>query len=180
VLAEDTAVGARKEDIASSVLSRVPAAEDIASLLGDVREDVGADVPAAEGVEAPVGFDGRDLRVVVVEVVVDGAGQVGRDAVAEKDREDAVLLRVCVRLVEGDEDEGVLHEARVVEHWLEEVAHPRSGGGDGGVVAVGGHVWCDDWTVLECALRRDVPGCTYTSIVEGRSPRGRCRTRSSS
>jgi len=144
VVAENTRVRAGEQDVTVGVLGRVPSTENIAGLLGDVLEDVGADVPSAERVEAPVGFDGRDLGVVVVEVVVGRAGQVAWNTVAEEDGKDAVLLCVGVALVKGDEDESVLHEAGVVEHWLEEVPHPGSGSGDGGVVTVGGHVRGDD------------------------------------
>ena len=113
-----------------------PLPEFIARLGCHQRKDVGADVPAAEGVQAPVGFDGGDLGVVVVIVGVCGADEVAGDGVAEEDGHDVVLLRVGFVFVEGDEDEGVVHEVFVCEEWLHEVTDPGAGKRDGGVVAV--------------------------------------------
>ena len=65
-------------------------------LAGHEVEHVGADVPAPEGGEAPVGLDGGELRVVRVERVVLGAVQLGGDRVAQEDGKDAVGLFVGV------------------------------------------------------------------------------------
>jgi len=113
-------------------------------VLGDVAEDVGADVVAAEGVGVPVGLDGGNLGVVVVEVGVGGADKLRGDGVTEKDREGPVLLRVRAVLVEGDQDHGVLHEVLVIEERLEEGLEPGTSCADGGVVSIAGHVWCDE------------------------------------
>lgn len=88
----------------------------------------------------PVGLDGGELGVVVVVVVVGGSHEVLGDGVPEEDAEDAVLDGVGLVLVEGDEDQGVVEEARVLEEGLEEGSEPDPGHGDGGVVTVGGHV----------------------------------------
>ena len=114
----------------------LPLPEPIARLSRDGRKDIRANVPAAEGVQAPISFNGGDLGVVVVVVGVYGADEVLRDGVAEEDGHDVVLLRVGDVFVEGDEDEGVVHEVFVFHEWLEEAADPGSGDGDGGVVAV--------------------------------------------
>nr|POF15493.1 hypothetical protein CFP56_48688 [Quercus suber] len=119
-------------------------AHDVAGLLGDEVEDVGAHVPSTERVEMPVGLDRAELGVVVVEVRVGGShGRFG-DGTAEEEAEDPVAAGVGVVLVKGDQDEGVLHEVRVVEQGLEEVASPGAGGGDRGVVSVRGHVGRDE------------------------------------
>jgi len=51
-----------------------PCPQPVAGLGSHGREDVGAHVPAAQGVQVPVCFDGGDLGVMVVVVFVDGAG----------------------------------------------------------------------------------------------------------
>lgn len=66
------------------------------------------------------------------------------DGIAEENAEDLVLDGVGFVFVEGDEDEGVLHEMGVVEQGFEEGPEPLTGDGDGGVVAVGGHVGGDE------------------------------------
>lgn len=101
-------------------------------------KDIGADVEAAERVQVPVSFDGGNLAVVVIVGGIAGADQVRGNGVAEQDGEDAVLDRVGLVFVEGDEDEGVLHEVLVVEEGVEEGAQPFTGDGYGGVVAVRG------------------------------------------
>lgn len=115
-----------------------PGADLVAGGVGHDLPHVGADVPAAEGVEAPVGADRGDLRVVVVEVGVGGADVLLGHGVAEQDADDAVLLGVGRVLVEGDQDEGVIHEALVVQQGLEEVASPGAGDGDRSVVGIRG------------------------------------------
>lgn len=143
---EDAGIAGVEVDVRERRHAR-PAAQLIVRVLSNVAEDVGADVVAAEGVRVPVGLDGRDLRVVVVEVRVGGADEVGGDGVAEEDREGAVLLRVRAVLVEGDQDKSVLHEVLVGEERLEEGAQPDTGGSvgaDGSVVRVARHVRGDE------------------------------------
>lgn len=62
----------------------------VAGLLADKVEDVGTNVPAAEGVQVPVGFDSGDLGVVVVVVRVRSADEAVVDGITKKDGEDAV------------------------------------------------------------------------------------------
>lgn len=88
----------------------------------------------------PVGFDGGDLRVVVVVVIIGGAHEVIRDGVTKKDAEDAVLDSVGLVLVEGDEDEGIVHEMLVVQQRGQEGLQPLASNSDGGVMAIRGHV----------------------------------------
>ncbi len=71
--------------------------------------------------ETPVGLDGGDLAVVVVEVVVGGADELLGHDIAEEDADDLVLLGVGRVLVEGDEHEGVVHETLVVEQGSRKV-----------------------------------------------------------
>ena len=112
----------------------------VAGLLSDEIEDVGADVETTQSVQVPVCFDGADLGVVVVPVLVGGSDELVRDGIAEHQAENAVALGVGFALVEGDEDEGAVPEAGffVVDQGLEEVAAPFSGDGDGGVVSIAG------------------------------------------
>ena len=63
--------------------------------------------------KTPVRFDGGDLGIVGVEIGVGCADEGGGDGVAEEDSHDAVLFGVGFGFVEGDEDEGVLHEVLV-------------------------------------------------------------------
>lgn len=132
---EDGRVGAR-----GGVIGRV----DVAGLLGDEAEDIGANVPAAEGVQVPVGLDGGQLRVVVVEVGVRGALGGFRHGTTEKDAEDAVADAVGVVLVEGNENQGAVHEVAVGKQRLQKAAGPLAGDGHRGVVAVRGHVRGDE------------------------------------
>ena len=111
-----------------------PAAQLVVRVLGDIAEDVGADVIAAENVGIPVRLNGSNLRVVVVEVGVGGADKVLGDGVAEKDREGPVLLGVRAVLVEGDQNHSVLHEVLVLEERLEESSEPGTSCADRGVM----------------------------------------------
>lgn len=121
-----------------------PATQLVIRVLGNIAEDIGAHIIAAESVGIPVGLNGSNLRVVVVEVGVGGADKVLGDGVAEKDRESPVLLGVRAVFVEGDQNHGVLHEVLVVEKRLEESSEPGTSRADGGVMCVAGHVWCDE------------------------------------
>lgn len=124
----------------------------VTSLVGDELENVGTDIPATEGVQAPVGLDGGDLRVMVVELWVVGADKVGWNGVTEEDREDAVTNSVGVVLVKGDENGSLLHEVGVVEERLHEVADKLASNGDRRVVAIVGHVWGDEHPLWELVV----------------------------
>ena len=87
-------------------------------------------------VEAPVGLDGGNLRVVVVVVAVGGADKVLGHGVADQDRQHAVLDGIGLVLVESDEHQRVLHELRVLEQRGDEVRGPGAGGRHRGVVAL--------------------------------------------
>lgn len=138
VLVQRAGVAAVHEDL--GVVSRGfgPVADVVAGLLSDKVVDVGADVEATESVQVPVCFDGAELRVVVVPVLVGGPDELLRDGVAEDQAEDAVALGVGFAFVEGDEYEGAVPEAGlfVIDQRFQEVAAPFSGDGNGGVVAV--------------------------------------------
>ena len=121
----------------------------IARLVADELEDVCTDVPAAEGVQAPVRLDRRDFRVVGIEGGIGGALQGLGDSVAEEDGVDFIRLRISFVFVEGEEDEGVLHEVLVREEGGEEAVGPGAGKGDVGVVAVVGHVGRDKHPLRE-------------------------------
>jgi hypothetical protein len=94
----------------------------------------------AAGQDVPVGFDGGDLRVVVVVVVIAGSLEVLRDSVTEENAEDLVLDGVGLVLIEGDQDKGFVHEVLVLKEGSQEGLQLDTGNGDGGVMAVGGHV----------------------------------------
>lgn len=87
-LTEDGLIGAGHLGLGTDV---------VAGLLANEVEDVSADVPAAEGVQVPVGFDGGDLGVVVVVVRVLGADEAVMDGVTKEDGEDAVADGVCTK-----------------------------------------------------------------------------------
>lgn len=52
--------------------------------------------------------------------------------------------RLLTVLVKSQEDQGTLHEVFVGEEGLEEATRPGAGDGDGGVMAVRGHVGSDE------------------------------------
>jgi hypothetical protein len=130
----------------------------IPGLLSDKVEDVGADVEAAQGVKVPVCFDGAELGVVVVPVLVGGSDEFLGNGIAEHYAEDAVALGVGLAFVEGDEDESAAPEAGffVVDQGFKEVAAPFSGDGDRGVVPIASLrkcqsvLYCDVWSLLPC------------------------------
>ena len=57
---------------------------------------------------------------MVVIGVVGGADDGGGDAIAEEKREHAVLRRIGVVFVKGEEDESVFVKGRVGQEWGEE------------------------------------------------------------
>lgn len=117
---------------------------DVAGLVSNDLEDVGHAVPAAEGWKPPVYRDGGDGGVVVVEGRVSGTLKSVRDDATEKDGEDVVMLGVGLVLVEGEDDERVVHEIAVVQQRLEEVTGPGASKGDIGVMAIVGHIGGDE------------------------------------
>lgn len=120
---EDTGVGV-VEVAVSEIWLRVPGSQSVSGVGSDVGEDICADVPAAESVEIPVGLDGGDLGVVVVEVGVSSTHKMLGDSITEENTENAVLDGVGLVLVEGDEDQGALHEVLVVQQRGQEVLEP--------------------------------------------------------
>ena len=97
---------------------------------GDVGEDVGAHIPATKGVEAPVSLDRGDLRVVVVEVVVEGANKVIWYGVTDEDAEYVVSDGVCLILIESDQYQSIIHESAVSKKGSKEVLKPYTRNGD--------------------------------------------------
>lgn len=96
------------------LVGRLPLAQRVARLLGNPVVDIGTDIPSAKSREIPVGRDGGDLRVVVVEVVVGGANQLLGEGIAQQDAKDLVVLGVGLVLVKGQKDKGVVHEVGVL------------------------------------------------------------------
>lgn len=129
---------------ALKLLLRRPLADLVARLLANHLEDVGADVPTSKGGEIPVGLDGGNLRVMVVEAVVGGADKVLGNGIADEDGEDVVLDSVGLVLIPGDQDERVVHEVLVLHERPQERTAPSTGDSSRGVVAVGGHVGGDE------------------------------------
>jgi hypothetical protein len=136
VVAEGAVERAVEEVAAVRAGSSVPGSVLVSSLVSDEGEDVGTDIPATQSVQVPVGLDSADLRVVVVELSISGADELLGNSVTENDAEDTVLEGVSVRLVESDQNQGVLHEMLVVEKGLQEVASPGTSSSDTRVVAV--------------------------------------------
>ena len=136
---EDTSVRGVKETVIER-WSSGPLAESVASVGSDLLEDVGTNIPTPKGVEVPVGLNGGEFGVVIVEVGVGGADEVIGDGVTEENGEDAVLNGVGFVLVEGDEDEGILHEIGVIQEGGKEGLEPLSGNGDRGIMSIRGHV----------------------------------------
>lgn len=140
VTAEDTAVALVPvvvlEDVAGDLAA--PLANLVTSLGANEAPDVGTDVPTAEGVEIPVGLDGRKLGVVVVEGVVLGADELLGNGRAEEDTGDVVALEgVLAVSLPGDVDQGAaVVELGVLEERLDEAAGPVARDRDVGVVAV--------------------------------------------
>jgi hypothetical protein len=116
--------------------SSIPRGVLVTSLVSHEGEDVGTNVPAAKSVQVPVSLNSTDLRVVVVELGISSADELLRKSITEKETEDTVLEGVSVRLVESDQNKGVLHEVLVVEKRLQEVASPGTSSGDTSIVAV--------------------------------------------
>ena len=107
---------------------------------------------------------------MVVEGGVGGALEGFGDGAAEEEGEDFVGGGVGVDLVEGEDDERVLHEVLVGEERSEELLGPGGGVGDGGIMAVVGHVRGDERPlrelfVLELRLKVD-------EALNGASARG--------
>ena len=138
LLVERSSIAAVVEDLRVIASHISVVANVVAGLLSDEIEDVGADVETTQSVQVPVCFDGADLGVVVVPVLVGGSDELVRDGIAEHQAENAVALGVGFALVEGDEDQSAVPEAGllVVYQRLEEIAAPLSSNGDGGVVTI--------------------------------------------
>lgn len=122
------------------LVGRLPLADRIASLLGNPVVNIGTDIPSAKSGEIPVGRDGSNLGVVVVEVVVGGANQLLGKGIAKQDAKDLVVLGVGLVLVKGQKDKGVVHEVGVLKEGFEEVTDPAASSSNVGVVTVRGHV----------------------------------------
>lgn len=91
----------------------IPRTYLVARAVGYELPYVGADVPPSQGVQVPVRLDRRNLAVVALEVVVGCADQAGWDDITEQDRQDAILFGIGAVLIEGDENERVVHEVLV-------------------------------------------------------------------
>jgi hypothetical protein len=133
-------------------LVRLPLSDLVACLLRNDLEDVGADIPASEGVETPVCGDGGDLGVVVVEAVVAGSNEMLGDCVAEKDAENVVLTSVGLVLIPCNKNKSVLHEMLVLEKRFEESTSPLTSNSDRSVVSIRSHVRSDKHPLRKLVL----------------------------
>ena len=124
----------------------------VAGLLGNKVEDIGTDIPPTERVQAPVGLHGSDLGIMVVKVAVGGTNKLLGHGVAKEDPDDPVLLGIGVVFIEGEHDQGVLHELLVVQEGFKEGLGPCTSNGDGAVVAIRGHVWSDEHPLRKSIL----------------------------
>lgn len=107
-----------------------PLAQAVASVSGDVGEDVGANIPATKRVEVPVSLDCGDLGVVVVEVIVGGSDKVVWNGVTDEDAEYSVLDGLCLIFIESDQHQSVVHESLVGKKGSKEVLKPYTSNGD--------------------------------------------------
>lgn len=133
-------------------LVRLPSAKLVTSLAGNQLEDVGADVPSTQCGEVPVGLDGRDFRVVVVEVVVGGANKMLGNGITKEDTKNMVLVGIRLVLIPGDQDEGVVHKVLVLQERLQELAAPVTSHSNRGIMAVRGHVGSDEHPLGQLVL----------------------------
>ena len=117
---------------------------DIARLVGDNAKDVCTAIPATQRRKTPVGGDRRNGRVVGVKGIILGAPELHRDRTAHQNTENSVVLRVGVILVEGEQNQRVVHEVDVVEQGRHPVPLPLGGEGDVGVVPIVSHVGSDE------------------------------------
>ncbi len=67
----------------------------IPCVLGDEAKHVGADIEAPKRVQPPIGLDGGEVGVVVVECSVAGSDKLTRDSRPEKDGVNSVLRVRC-------------------------------------------------------------------------------------
>ncbi|KAI6755574.1 hypothetical protein HG531_004680 [Fusarium graminearum] len=104
----------------------LPLPQLIASLARNKVKDIGAHIPAAEGIEIPVGLNGGNLRVVVVEAVVGCANEMLGNSITEKNTEDVVLAGVGFVFIPSDKNKSVIHEVLILEEWLKKGARPVS------------------------------------------------------
>lgn len=118
--------------------------DDITGDVSNPLEDVGTDIPTAEGWEVPVGLDGSEGRVVGVDVVIGGTDERLGEEIGDDDGLDTVGNGVGGILVEVDEEEGVVHEVLVGDEGLDEGVEPVSTVGETGVVSIVQHVGGDE------------------------------------
>jgi hypothetical protein len=136
VVAERPVERAVEEVAAVGAGSSVPGCVLVSSLVSDEGEDVGTNIPTTQSVQVPVGLNSADLRIVVVELGISGTDELLGNSVTENDAEDTVLESVGVRLVESDQNKGVLHEVLVVEKRFQEAASPGTSSSDTRIVAI--------------------------------------------
>jgi hypothetical protein len=119
----------------------VPQRREKLVLGGWGKRDVLVRVAAAERPKAPVSLYSGEGRVVRVVSRVDCPARTFRDGTSEKHREDVVVDRVGLGLVEGKEDQRtVVVEVGIVEQRGEPEIDPAARKVDGGVVAIVDHV----------------------------------------
>ena len=102
--------------------------------------------------KTPVGGYRGNLTVVVVEVVIGGSDELLGYGVAEEDTQDSVLYSISLVFIEGDQDEGVLHESLVVEQRLDKSASPGTGNSDVRVMTVARHVGSNEHPLRQLSI----------------------------
>lgn len=73
----------------------VPSAGFVAGLLCDEVEDVSTNIPATKVVQVPVGLDGSDLGVMVVESGVSAVVEACRNSISKDDSKYSVACSMC-------------------------------------------------------------------------------------
>ena len=100
---------------AEEEVARVHLEVDISRFVGDDLEDVGITIPATKRRKAPVDRHAGDGGIMVVESIVGRAFQRIGDGAAEENREGLVGFGLGFNFVKREQDQGVLHEVRIVE-----------------------------------------------------------------
>lgn len=123
----------------------------VANLVSNKLEQVGTAVPATKRGKTPVSTQGSNNRVVGVEGVIGSTLHAVGDGAANQEAVDAVRRGVGADLIEGDQNQSVLHEVRVVKQRGQEVVQVFAGECHVGVVSIVGHVGSEE-TVLGQSL----------------------------
>lgn len=146
-IGEDATVALVPEIVVEAVARdmRIPATNDVSSLLTDELPHVGSDIPATKSMQAPVGLDGRDLTVMIVVVVIGAASKVTRKCRAHYDASHVVWVTASIAVcLPGYIDKSPFVEVRVCEKSLHEATSPGTRRSNVGVMPIVVQIWGDE------------------------------------